>query len=96
VAFYQVRDGRAAEGQPFGKLVFLLRKLFYLSIFFLICNQSVSFIVVSFDPKLALKFEVRTQKNKIKLLLKGKFNIKRFKENSLMVFSGIVLECFYI
>ena len=61
MAFYQVRDGRAAEGQPFGKLGFLLRKLFYLSIFFLICNQSVSFIVVSFDPKLALKKDSKKQ-----------------------------------
>jgi len=61
VAFYQVRDGQAAEGQPVGKLGFLLRKLFYLSIFFLICNQSVSFIVVSFDPKLVLKQDSKKQ-----------------------------------
>jgi hypothetical protein len=64
VAFYQVRDGRAAEGQPFGNLGFLLRELFYLSIFCLRCNQSVSFIVISFDPKLTLK---KDSKNKIKL-----------------------------
>jgi len=55
VAFYQARDGRVAKRQPFGNLGFLLRKLFYLSIFCLMCNQSVSFIVVSSDPKLTLK-----------------------------------------
>lgn len=77
MAFYQVRDGRAAEGQHFGKLGFSLRKLFYLSIFCLICNQSVSFIVVSSDPKLTLKKDSKKSGCAKKESLIGK-DLKKF------------------
>ena len=54
--FVKEKEGRPAKGNHLVRLAFLLSKIFYSSIiYFLICNQSVSFIVVSFYPKLALK-----------------------------------------